>query len=161
MLAKLCVKEQVPLVAIVRSAQQEKILTDLGVTHVLDSTKDAFMPKLIDALAETGATLGFDAIGGGNMASKILTAMEQAAAKRGAEFSVYGSSVNKQVYIYGRLNTGETSLGSGFGMYWGIGGWLLTPHLETVGIERMIDPDIARKYDKKATGEKVLVNPTI
>lgn len=189
MLAKLCVKEGVPLVAIVRSDEQRQILTDLGLTHVLDSTKDGFMAKLIDALAETGATLGFDAIGGGSMASKILTAMEQAAAKRGAEFSVYGSSVNKQVYIYGRLDTGETTLGSGFGLYWGIGGWLLTPHLEKVGMERMIemrmycveerngifhsaytdeislmemiDPEIARSYNKKATGEKVLVNPTM
>ncbi len=189
MLAKLCVSEGVPLVAIVRSAEQEKILTDLGVTHVLDSTKDDFMSTLIDALAETGATLGFDAIGGGDMASQILLAMERAAAKRGAEFSVYGSSVNKQVYIYGRLNTGQTKLGSGFGMYWGVGGWLLTPHLEKVGIERMIemrmycveerngifhsaytseislldmlDPEIARDYDRKATGKKVLVNPTM
>ena len=146
------------------------------------------MPNLIDALAETGATLGFDAIGGGKMANYILTAMEQAAAKRGAEFSVYGSTVNKQVYIYGRLDTGETILGSGYGLYWGVGGWLLTPHLEEVGMERMmemrmfaveerngifhsdytseislmdmIDPEIAKGYEKKATGEKVLVNPS-
>ena len=189
MLAKLCVKEGIPLVAIVRSDAQKKILTDLGVTHVLDSSTDSFMSDLIDALAETGATLGFDAIGGGKMASYILTAMEQAAAKRGAEFSVYGSTVNKQVYIYGRLDTGETILGGGLGLYWGVGGWLLTPHLEKVGMERMIemrmfsvaerngifnseytseisladmiDPDIAKGYDKKATGEKVLVNPSI
>ncbi|MEW4467645.1 NADH oxidase [Parasphingorhabdus sp. JC815] len=189
MLAKLCVKDNIPLVAIVRSDAQKKILTDLGVTHVLDSTKDDFMPKLVDALAETGATLGFDAIGGGKMASYILTAMEQAAAKRGAEFSVYGSTVNKQVYIYGRLDTGETILGGGLGLYWGVGGWLLTPHLEKVGGERMmemrkyaveerngifhseysseislmdmIDPEIAKAYEKKATGEKVLVNPSL
>ena len=189
MLAKLCVKEGIPLVAIVRSDAQKKILTDLGVTHVLDSSTDSFMSDLIDALAETGATLGFDAIGGGKMASYILTAMEQAAAKRGAEFSVYGSTVNKQVYIYGRLDTGETILGGGLGLYWGVGGWLLTPHLEKVGMERMIemrmfsvaerngifnseytseisladmiDPDIAKGYDKKATGEKVLVNPSL
>ena len=189
MLAKLCVKEGIPLVAIVRSDAQKKILTDLGVTHVLDSSTDSFMSDLIDALAETGATLGFDAIGGGKMASYILTAMEQAAAKRGAEFSVYGSTVNKQIYIYGRLDTGETILGGGLGLYWGVGGWLLTPHLEKVGMERMIemrmfsvaerngifnseytseisladmiDPDIAKGYDKKATGEKVLVNPSL
>ncbi|QTD57071.1 NADH oxidase [Parasphingorhabdus cellanae] len=189
MLAKLCVKDNIPLVAIVRSDAQKKILTDLGVTHVLDSTKDDFMPSLVDALAETGATLGFDAIGGGKLASYILTAMEQAAAKRGAEFSVYGSTVHKQVYIYGRLDTGETILGGGLGLYWGVGGWLLTPHLEQVGGERMmemrmysveerngifhseysseislldmIDPDIAKGYEKKATGEKVLVNPSL
>lgn len=189
MLAKICVKEGVPLVAIVRSDAQKKILTDIGLTHVIDSTKDSFMPDLIAALAETGATLGFDAIGGGKMASYILTAMEKAAAVRGAEFSVYGSTVNKQVYIYGRLDTGETILGGGLGLYWGVGGWLLTPHLEKVGGERMmemrmysveerngifnseytseislmdmINPEIAKGYDKKATGEKVLVNPSL
>ncbi len=191
MLAKLCLKENIPLVAIVRSDEQKKILTDIGLPdgHVLDSSKDDFMPTLVDALAETGATLGFDAIGGGKMANYILTAMEQAAAKRGAEFSVYGSTVNKQVYIYGRLDTGDTILGAGYGLYWGVGGWLLTPHLEEVGMERMmemrmftvaerngifhsdysseislmdmIDPDIAKAYEKKATGEKVLVNPSL
>ena len=189
MLAKLCLKEGVDLVAIVRSDAQKKILTDIGLTHVIDSSKDDFMDKLIAALAETGATLGFDAIGGGKMASYILTAMEKAAAVRGAEFSVYGSTVNKQVYIYGRLDTGETILGGGLGLYWGVGGWLLTPHLEKVGGERMmemrmytveerngifksdysseislmdmIDPEIAKGYEKKATGEKVLVNPSL
>ncbi|NCN84231.1 MAG: NADH oxidase [Sphingomonadales bacterium] len=189
MLAKLCLKEGVPLVAIVRSDAQKKILTDIGLTHVIDSSKDDFMEQLIAALAETGATLGFDAIGGGKMASYILTAMEKAAAVRGAEFSVYGSTVNKQVYIYGRLDTGETILGGGLGLYWGVGGWLLTPHLEKVGMERMmemrmytveerngifnsdysseislmdmIDPETAKGYEKKATGEKVLVNPSL
>lgn len=191
MLAKLCLKEAIPLVAIVRSAAQKKMLTDIGLPdgHVLDSSTDDFMANLVDALADTGATLGFDAIGGGKMANYILTAMEQAAAKRGAEFSVYGSTVHKQVYIYGRLDTGETILGAGYGLYWGVGGWLLTPHLEDVGMERMIemrmfavaerngifqseysseislmdmiDPDIAKAYDKKATGEKVLVNPSL
>ena len=189
MLAKLCLKEGVDLVAIVRSDAQKKILTDIGLTHVIDSSKDDFMDKLIAALAETGATLGFDAIGGGKMASYILTAMEKAAAVRGAEFSVYGSTVNKQVYIYGRLDTGDTILGGGLGLYWGVGGWLLTPHLEKVGGERMmemrmytveerngifksdysseislmdmIDPEIAKGYEKKATGEKVLVNPSL
>lgn len=189
MLAKLCIKEGVPLVAIVRNDAQKKILTDIGLTHVIDSSKGDFMELLIAALAETGATLGFDAIGGGKMASYILTAMEKAAAVRGAEFSVYGSTVNKQVYIYGRLDTGETILGGGLGLYWGVGGWLLTPHLEKVGMERMIemrmytvaerngifnseysseislldmiDPDIAKGYEKKATGEKVLVNPSL
>jgi hypothetical protein len=188
MLAKLCLKEGVPLVAIVRSDAQKKILTDIGLTHVLDSTKDDFMPLLVDALAETGATLGFDAIGGGRLASQILTAMEQAAAKRGAPFSVYGSTIHKQVYIYGRLDTSETILGGGLGLYWGVGGWLLTPHLEKVGLERMIemrqysveerngifhsdysneislmdmiDPAIAAAYEKKATGDKYLVVPT-
>ncbi len=191
MLAKLCLKEGIPLVAIVRSPAQKKILTDIGLPegHVLDSSTDNFFGDLVDALAETGATLGFDAIGGGKMANYILTAMEQAAAKRGAEFSVYGSTVNKQVYIYGRLDTGETILTSGYGLYWGVGGWLLTPHLEQVGMQRMMemrafsveerngifasdytreisltdmtDPEIAKAYERKATGEKFLVNPAL
>ncbi|NJM51187.1 MAG: NADH oxidase [Sphingomonadales bacterium] len=189
MLAKLCLKEGIDLVAIVRSEEQAAILRGIGLTHVVDSSKDGFFPALVDALAETGATLGFDAIGGGKMANYILTAMEQAAAKRGAEFSVYGSTVNKQVYIYGRLDTGETILTSGYGLYWGLGGWLLTPHLEKVGMQRMMemralsveerngifasdytrqisltdmtDPDIARAFEKKATGEKFLVNPSL
>ncbi|MBZ6379864.1 NADH oxidase [Pacificimonas flava] len=188
MLAKLCLKEDVPLVAIVRSDAQKKILTDIGLTHVVDSSKDSFMGDLIDALVETGATLGFDAIGGGKMANYILTAMEQAAAKRGEEFSVYGSTVHKQVYIYGRLDTGETILTSSYGMFWGVGGWLLMPHLEKAGMERMmemrrytveerngifksdytktisladmIDPEVAKSYEKKATGEKYLVDPS-
>jgi NADPH:quinone reductase-like Zn-dependent oxidoreductase len=188
MLAKLCLKEGVPLVAIVRSDAQKKILTDIGLTHVVDSSKDSFMGDLIEALVETGATLGFDAVGGGKMANYILTAMEQAAAKRGAEFSVYGSTVHKQVYIYGRLDTGETILTSSYGMFWGVGGWLLTPHLQEVGFDRMlemrryaveerngifessytrtisledmIDPEIAKAYERKATGEKFLVDPS-
>lgn len=189
MLAKLCLKENIPLVGIVRGAAQKAILTDIGLTHVIDSSQDNFMGQLIDALAETGATLGFDAIGGGKMASYMLTAMEKAAAKRGAEFSVYGSTVHKQAYIYGRLDTSETILAGGLGLYWGVGGWLLTPHLEKVGMERMmemrrfavserngifasnytreislaemIDPETARAYEKKATGAKFLVNPAL
>jgi len=188
MLAKLCLKEGVPLVAIVRSDKQKEILTGIGLTHVIDSSTDQFMTELRDALADTGATLGFDAIGGGRMADFILTAMEQAQIQRGAEFSLYGSSVHKQVYIYGRLATGRTVLTGGYGMYWGVGGWLLTPHLKAVGRERvmemrrfaveerngifashytqtislddMIDPDIARAYQRKATGEKYLVDPS-
>ncbi|MEO0501088.1 MAG: NADH oxidase, partial [Pseudomonadota bacterium] len=160
-----------------------------GLTHIVDSSKDSFFGDLVDALAETGATLGFDAIGGGKTANHILTAMEKAAAKRGADFSVYGSTVHKQVYIYGRLDTGTTELTSSYGMFWGVGGWLLTPHLEQVGMERMIemrryaiaerngifnseytktisladmiDPDIAKAYERKATGEKFLVNPSL
>ena len=188
MLAKLCLEEDVPLVAIVRSAGQQDILTDIGLTHVLDSSTDGFMADLVEALTETGATLGFDAIGGGRMADRILTAMERAQAERGVEFSTYGAPVHKQVYIYGRLDTGQTILSPSYGMYWGVGGWLLTPHLETLGPDRvmemrrftveerngifashytetiglddMIDPDIARAYQRKATGEKYLVDPS-
>ena len=189
MLAKLCLAEDVALVAIVRSAEQKKILTDIGLTHVIDSSEESFFEDLIKALVDTGATLGFDAIGGGPMADRILSAMEIAAARRGADFSVYGSTDHKQVYIYGRLDTGETTLSASYGMYWGVGGWLLTPRLSAAGKEamlamrmrairerngifasdytreislvEMIDPRIAHDYQRKATGEKFLVNPSL
>ncbi|MEJ2539188.1 MAG: NADH oxidase [Gemmatimonadota bacterium] len=188
MLARLCLEERVPLVAIVRSEEQKALLEEIGLSYVLDSSAQGFATDLVEALAETGATLCFDAIGGGRMADHVLTAMERAQAKRGAEFSLYGSTVHKQVYIYGRLDTGNTVLTAGYGMYWGVGGWLLTPHLQEAGEERvremrrfavkerngifashytrtirledMIDPEIARAYERKATGEKYLVDPS-
>lgn len=188
MLAKLCVKEGVPLVAVVRSDAQRATLAGLGLTHVVDSSKESFMRDLVEAIGETGATLGFDAIGGGDTANRILIAMEQALLRRGGEVSVYGVPVHKQVYLYGRLDTGPTTLTPSYGLYWGVGGWLLTPHLKQVGVERMlamrryaiaerngvfashytetiglddmIDPEIARAYERKATGQKYLVDPS-
>ncbi len=188
MLAKLCDRENVPLVAIVRKDEQRAILDDLGVRHIVDSTSESFMGDLIEAIAETGATLGFDAVGGGPLANQILTAMEQALLKRGERKTPYGVATHKQVYIYGRLDTGKTELTPSYGMYWGVGGWLLTPELErlgtqrtiemrkfavaerngifashytrTIGLDEMIDPDIARAYQRKATGEKYLVDPS-
>lgn len=187
MLAKLCIRQDVPLVAVVRKDSQRELLAELGVTHIVDSTSDSFMPDLIDAIAETGATLGFDAVGGGPLANKILTAMEQALVKRGEQTSVYGVPIHKQVYIYGRLDPGTTELTASYGMYWSVGGWLLTPELDrvgmkrtiemrqfaveerngifdshytqTIGLDEMIDPEVARAYQRKATGEKYLVNP--
>lgn len=191
MLAKLCLKENVPLVAIVRRESQRQLLLDLGLTHVVDSSTDTFMADLVAAIAETGATLGFDAIGGGGMADRILRAMEQALrqTRPGGEVSVYGTPVHKQVYIYGRLDMRPLSLGAGFGMYWGVGGWLLTPKLQefgrermvqmrqyaiaerngvfasqyahTIGLDGLLDPDTARAVDRKATGEKFLLDPSL
>lgn len=188
MLAKLCAKEGVPLVAIVRKSEHRALLTELGATHVVNSSSDSFMHDLVAAIVDTGATLGFDAIGGGRMANNMLVAMEQAQLKRGAKSSIYGTPTHKQVYIYGRLDLGPTELTASFGMYWGVGGWLLTPHLakvgmqrtiqmrrlaieerngifashytQTIGLDEMIDPDIARAYQRKATGEKFLVDPS-
>ncbi|MEN0066001.1 MAG: NADH oxidase [Myxococcota bacterium] len=188
MLARLCVAKDVPLVAIVRSAAQRETLTKLGLTHVVDSSTDGFMSDLIGAITTTGATLAFDAIGGGRMANDILIAMEQAQAKRGAPYSVYGTTAHKQVYIYGRLDPSPQTLTASYGMYWGVGGWLLTPRLasagpertmamrrfaveerngifasqytQTISLEDMIDPDIARAYDRKSTGQKYLVDPS-
>jgi NADPH2:quinone reductase len=189
MLNKVCLKDGVALVNIVRSAEQEKILRDIGATHVVDSSKPSFMDDLVDALVATGATLAFDAIGGGKLAGQILTAMEIAANKTATTYSRYGSTTYKQVYIYGGLNTGPTELNRGFGMAWGLGGWLLTPFLMKVGPEKAaalrarvaaeikttfashytreislaqaLQPDIIAAYNKKTTGEKYLINPSL
>jgi NADPH:quinone reductase-like Zn-dependent oxidoreductase len=188
MLNKICLADGVALVNIVRSAEQAKILADIGATHVVDSTSASFMDDLVKALVDTGATLAFDAIGGGKLAGQILTGMEIAANQRATSYSRYGSTVHKQVYIYGGLDTRPTELNRGFGMAWGLGGWLLTPFLMKVGPEKAqelrarvaaelkttfashytreislaeaLDPQIIAAYNKRATGEKYLINPS-
>ncbi len=187
MLVKICLEDGVPLVNIVRSEDQVKLLKDLGATHVLNMTDADFMPKLIDAIAETKAMLGFDPIGGGTLAGQILTAME-AAASRGAAFSRYGSSEAKKVYIYGALDLGPTILNRAFGLTWDLAGWLLTPFMgkagmEVVGrmrmrvakdltttfasyykaevsLEGMLTKEAVSEYNARRTGEKYLVVPT-
>jgi NADPH:quinone reductase-like Zn-dependent oxidoreductase len=187
MLNKICLKDGIPLVNIVRSPEQAKLLRGIGAKHVLDSTAPKFQDELVDALAETGATIAFDAIGGGKLASQILTAMEIAISKTAKEYSRYGSSVHKQVYIYGGLNTGPIELIRNYGQAWGVGGWLLTPFLQKIGREgqtalrqrvvnelkttfashytrtislpEVLDPKNIAVYNKRATGEKFLINP--
>ena len=122
MLNKICLKDGIALVNIVRSDAQAQILRDIGAAHIVDSSKPEFMADLIAALTETGATIAFDAIGGGRLAGQILTAMEVAAVAKMKEFSRYGSTTYKQVYIYGGLDTGPTELNRAFGMAWGLGG---------------------------------------
>jgi NADPH2:quinone reductase len=189
MLVKLCLAEGVPLVNIVRSAEQEALLRGIGAEHVCDSSKPGFMSDVTDAIAATGATLGFDAIGGGPLAGQILTAMEIAANRNAASYSRYGSTTYKQVYIYGGLNTGPTELNRAFGMAWGLGGWLLTPFLgkvgaaevaklrarvaseitttfashyaKTISLAEALDPAVLAAYNKRATGEKYLINPSL
>ena len=186
MLVKICLEDGVPLVNIVRSDDQVKLLKDLGATHVLNMTDADFMPQLIDAIAETKAMLGFDPIGGGTLAGQILTAME-AAASRGAAFSRYGSSEAKKVYIYGALDLGPTVLNRAFGLTWDLAGWLLTPFMakagmEVVGrmrarvakdltttfashykaevsLEGMLTKAAVSEYNARRTGEKYLVVP--
>src|SRR5436305_8128877 len=133
MLNKICLKDGIGLVNIVRSAEQADILRKIGAKHIVDSTAPSFMDDLTNALVETGATIAFDAIGGGKLASQILTAMEIAANKSAKEYSRYGSSTHKQVYIYGGLNTGPIELTRNYGQAWGVGGWLLTPFLQKIG----------------------------
>jgi NADPH:quinone reductase-like Zn-dependent oxidoreductase len=187
MLNKICLKDGVELVNIVRSPEQAKILTDIGAKHVVDSSAPTFMEDLVAALTATGATLAFDAIGGGKLASQILSGMEQAANSRPGSYSRYGSTTYKQVYIYGGLSTAPTELVRSYGMSWGLGGWLLTPFLMKIGAaeaqklrQRVVDelkttfashytaeislqealqPDVIAAYNRKTTGEKYLINP--
>jgi NADPH:quinone reductase-like Zn-dependent oxidoreductase len=187
MLNKICLKDGIPLVNIVRSSEQAAILREIGARHIIDSTAPTFMDDLTDALVETGATLAFDAIGGGKLASDILTCMEIAANKTAKVYSRYGSSVHKQVYIYGSLNPGPVELNRAFGMAWGVGGWLLTPFLlkigradgerlrqrvaselkttfashytQVVSLPEALKLSNIAAYAKRATGEKFLINP--
>ncbi len=135
MLNRLCLQDQIPLVNIVRRPEQEELLRSAGATYVCNSTSPAFMAELTAALQETAATLAFDATGGGKLASQILTCMEAAASAVAGSYSRYGSTVHKQVYIYGSLDRGPTELTRNYGMAWGIGGWLLTPFLQKIGLE--------------------------
>jgi NADPH:quinone reductase len=137
MLNRLCIQDQIPLVNVVRRDDQEELLRSAGATYVCNSASPAFMDELTAALKETGATLAFDAIGGGRLASQILTCMEAAASAAAGRYSRYGSTVHKQVYIYGSLDRGPTELTRNYGMAWGIGGWLLTPFLQKIGPEAM------------------------
>jgi NADPH:quinone reductase-like Zn-dependent oxidoreductase len=187
MLNKICIKDGVDLVNIVRSAEQGDILRKLGAKHVVDSSAPTFMDDLTNALVATGATLAFDAIGGGRLAGQILTCMETAANKTAKVYSRYGSSVHKQVYIYGGLDLRPTELVRSFGMAWGIGGWLLLPFLQKIGpadgarLRRRVVDELKTTfashytkvmslqealqlqniagYGKRATGEKYLINP--
>jgi NADPH:quinone reductase-like Zn-dependent oxidoreductase len=188
MLQKICLKDGVQLINIVRSAEQAKILTDIGAKYVLDSTTPSFVADLTDALAETGATLAFDAIGGGKLAGQILGAMEAAINRTAKVYSRYGSATHKQVYIYGGLDVGPTELVRSFGMAWGLGGWLLTyflmktppadvqglrqrvaDELKTtfashytaeIGLAEALDPKVVAAYNSKTTGAKYLINPS-
>jgi NADPH2:quinone reductase len=188
MLQKICLADGIDLVNIVRKPEQVELLEGIGAKYVCNSSEPSFMEDLIEALAETGATIAFDATGGGRLASQILTAMEAAASRTATEFSRYGSTTHKQVYIYGGLDRSPTELTRGFGMAWGVGGWLLTPFLQKIGFDEAekLRQRVAREvkttfassyvaevslaealtldsiavYGKQATGEKYLINPS-
>ena len=136
MLIKICNQEDINLVNVVRKEEHVLMLKDLGAKFVCNSSDKDFMEQLIDALVETGATLGFDATGGGKLSGQILTAMEVAANKTATEYSRYGSDSYKQVYIYGGLDRSPTTLTRAFGFSWGLGGWLLTPFIGKIGQEK-------------------------
>ena len=187
MLQKVCNDEGIDLVNIVRRPQHVELLKQIGARYVCDTSSDSFESDLTEALIETGATLAFDATGGGRLASQLLSGMETAAKTKQPGFNRYGSNVYKQVYIYGGLDTSPTVLQRDFGLAWGLGGWLLTPFLERVGPEaaerlrqrvadevtttfashyakeislaEALDLDNIAVYNRRATGEKYLINP--
>lgn len=187
MLNRICLKDGIGLVNIVRSAAQAALLREQGAVHVLDSTSPTFTDDLTRALIATGATIAFDAIGGGRLASQILSGMEAAANAKPGAYSRYGSSVYKQVYIYGSLDVRPTEIHRNFGLSWGVGGWLLIPFLAKIGddgvaalrrrvtdelkttfashytaeisLAEALRPDILAAYARRATGEKYLINP--
>lgn len=135
MLNRICQADGIELVNIVRKEEQVTLLKGMGAKYVVNSSADSFMSELTDAIHATGATLGFDATGGGKLASDILTCMESAAARTPGAYSIYGSIKHKQVYLYGGLDTSITTLSRGYGMAWGVGGWLLPNFLAKAGME--------------------------
>jgi NADPH2:quinone reductase len=188
MLQRICLKDGVALVNVVRKPEQAQLLRAMGATHVCSTSSPTFVSDLTEAVAATGATIGFDATGGGRLAGQILGAMEAALNRSAKEYSRYGSTTHKQVYIYGGLDTGPTEFVRNFGMTWGMGGWLLFPFLQKIGpaatqvlkervaaelkttfasryarevsLAEVLAPEAIAVYGKRATGEKVLVNPS-
>jgi NADPH2:quinone reductase len=187
MLVRLCLADGIPLVNVVRSPAQVEILTSIGATHVCDSSSPGFLKDLTDAFAVTGATIAFDAIGGGKGPGQLLACMEAAINRKVTEYSRYGSATHKQVYIYGGLDLAPTELSRNFGLAWGLGGWLMTPflrklepatfvafkkriaaeltttfaspHHARLSLAEALQPDAVAGYAKRATGAKVLITP--
>jgi NADPH:quinone reductase len=187
MLNRICIKDRIALVNIVRNQSQSDLLRSIGAVHVCDSSSPTFVQDLIEVLTASGATLAFDAIGGGKLASQILMCMEAALLKKSTQYSRYGSPVHKQVYVYGALGPGPIELNRSYGMAWGVGGWLVTPFLQKLGLagtQRLKDRvaselkttfassyagevslvealqlESIAVYSKAATGKKYLINP--
>ncbi|MEM9726651.1 MAG: zinc-binding dehydrogenase [Pseudomonadota bacterium] len=187
MLNRICQADGVPLVNVVRKAEQEALLRGIGATHVVNSSEPDFFEKLLAAIDETGATLSFDAVGGGALAGTILQAMVAAQNAKVTEYTFYGAPVRTQVYVYGRLDFGPIEIPPSVGMFWHAGGWLLTDFLGKVGLEGQmrlagrviseikttfasaytdeislagaLELSVAERYAKRATGEKFLITP--
>ena len=138
MLIRLCNEDGVPLVNVVRSPAQVALLRAAGAEHVCDSSAEDFEEQLTAALKVTGATLAFDAVGGGGLADQILACMERAVSE-GAGYQNYGSDIHKQVYLYGFLDHSPVLLGRSYGMSWGVGGWLMPRFLQQAGAERVAE----------------------
>ena len=189
MLHRICAQDGVPLVNIVRKAEQEALLRGLGAQHVCNTDSPSFVEDLTNALVATGATLAFDATGGGRLAGRILSCMEAAINRSAKVYSRYGSNTLKQVYIYGGLDTGPTEFVRNFGMTWGMGGWLLFPFLQKLhaaevqalkdrvakelkttfkshyagelSLQQALQLDKVALYGPRSTGGKYLINPSL
>jgi NADPH:quinone reductase len=187
MLQRICLKDGVQLVNIVRKPEQEKILRGIGAQHVCNMAAPTFLEDLTQALIATGATIAFDATGGGKLAGQILGCMEAALNRTAKEYSRYGSTTHKQVYLYGGLDTSPTEFVRNFGMAWGMGGWLLFPFLQRIGgapaqalkarvaaelkttfashysgeisLADALRPQALAAYGQRATGGKYLIAP--
>jgi NADPH2:quinone reductase len=188
MLNRVCIQAQVPLLNIVRSAEQAAVLRAQGAVHVCDSNSPTFFQDLVDGLTATGATLAFDAIGGGKLAGQILSAMEVSLGKKSSQpYSRYGTTQHKQVYVYGGLGQGPIEINRNVGMSWGVGGWLVMNFLQKIGpaatlklkqrvaaelkttfasryagelsLQEALQPAAIAIYGKAATGHKYLINP--
>jgi NADPH2:quinone reductase len=188
MLNRICLKDGIALVNIVRKPEQAALLREQGAKQVCITSSPAFVDALTDALAATGATIAFDAVGGGKLAGQILTGMEAAINRNAKEYSRYGSAVHKQVYLYGMLDSGPTEFNRNFGMAWGMGGWLLFPFLQkigpaaaqklrervaaelkttfasrytrTVSLAEALTPQAVAVYGQRSTGAKFLIDPS-
>ena len=189
MLNRICLKDGIGLVNIVRSDEQAQLLRDAGAAHVCNSRTPTFTQELTAALHATGATIAFDAIGGGKLASTILTCMEAALSQTWTAYSRYGTPVHKQVYLYGNLDTSPTEIVRNVGMYWGVGSWLLFPFMEKIGayathalrqrvarelkttfasgyakhisFTDVLRPEAIQTFGKRSTGTKYLINPSV
>jgi len=187
MLVRICLKDGIPLVNIVRSAEQVAKLREIGATHVCDTSAATFLADLTEAIAATGATIAFDCLGGGKLGGQILSCMEAAINRKTTAYSRYGSATHKQLYIYGGLDTSPTEFVRNFGLAWSIGGWLVTPllltleparvaalkqriateltttfaspHTQRVSLSEALQLNALHHYTKKATGAKYLITP--
>jgi NADPH:quinone reductase len=187
MLQRACTADGIALVNVVRKDEQVAILREVGARHIVNSSAPAFLEELAEAIAQTGATLAFDAIGGGKLAGQLLNAMEAALLRSPGAYSRYGTSTHKQVYIYGSLDTGPTELTRSFGTAWGLGGWLVMPFLQKIGhdaahklkqrvarelkttfathyakevsLQELLSLEAIEVYAKRGTGGKYLIRP--
>ena len=188
MLNRVCLADGIGLVNVVRRDEHVALLRDAGARHVVSTSSASFDAELTEAIAATGATIAFDAIGGGRLAGRILAAMESALARNASEYSRYGTSTLKQVYLYGSLDTSPTEIVRSFGMAWAVGGWLVFPFLQrigadaanslkarvarelkttfasrytrTVSLAAALQPDAIAEYGRRATAAKVLIDPS-